>query len=76
VPRNPDELGALWSKSGKKGEYMTGTINGVNVVCFKNDRKEGNQPDWRVMKSKPKEERAAAPRSAETEPEFAPDPEW
>lgn len=59
--RNPDELGALWIKSGAKGEYMTGTINGVAVVLFKNDRKEegSKQPDWRVLKSKPKEERAA-----------------
>ena len=53
--RNPDELGALWIKSGRKGEYMTGTINGVEVVVWRNDRKTGNQPDWRVMKSKPRE---------------------
>lgn len=62
MPKNPDELGALWMKSGAKGDYMTGTINGVAVVLFRNDRKEpgGKQPDWRVMKSKPREERAAA----------------
>lgn len=57
--RNPDELGALWIKTSSRGEYMTGTINGQAVVVFKNDRKTGNQPDWRVMKSKPKEERQA-----------------
>jgi hypothetical protein len=57
--RNPDELGALWIKSGSKGDYMTGTINGQAVVVFRNDRKEegSKQPDWRVLKSKPKEER-------------------
>jgi hypothetical protein len=62
MPQN-DELGALWLKSGSKGEYMTGTINGQAVVVFKNDRKEAGskQPDWRVLKSKPKEERAAQP---------------
>jgi hypothetical protein len=57
--RNPDELGALWVKSGRKGDYMTGTIEGVGaVVLFRNDRKvEGSkQPDWRVLKSKPKDE--------------------
>lgn len=32
--KNPDELGALWLKSGAKGEYMTGIIDGVKVVCF------------------------------------------
>ena len=39
MPRNPDEVGALWLKTGSKGDYMTGEINGVKVVCFKNDRK-------------------------------------
>lgn len=53
MPKNPDELGALWTKQGAKGEYMTGMVNGQAVVCFKNDRKTGNQPDWRVLKSKP-----------------------
>ena len=55
--RNPDELGALWVKSGAKGEYMTGEINGVKVVCFRNTRAENNEraPQWRVMKSKPRE---------------------
>lgn len=59
MPNNPDELGALWLKEGQKGEYMTGTINGTPVVVFRNDRKEpgSNQPDWRVLKSKPKGER-------------------
>jgi uncharacterized protein (DUF736 family) len=56
MPRNPDEVGALWLKTGSKGDYMTGEINGVKVVCFKNDRKtESKQPDWRVMKSKPRD---------------------
>jgi uncharacterized protein (DUF736 family) len=66
MPQNPDELGALWMKSGSKGEYMTGTINGQAVVVFKNDRKEAGskQPDWRVLKSKPKEERETAAREA------------
>lgn len=61
--QNPDELGALWIKSGPKGEYMTGLINGVNVVVFRNDRKAAGskQPDWRVMKSKPKTSGSATP---------------
>ena len=51
-----EELGALWMKHGSRGEYMTGTIGGVKVVVFPNDRK-GNEkaPDWRVLKSKPRE---------------------
>lgn len=52
--RNPDELGALWIKTGQRGEFLTGTINGVAVVIFKNERKTpgSNQPDWRVLKAK------------------------
>ena len=46
--KNPDELGALWAKESSKGPYLTGEINGVKVVCFRNDRKTGKQPDWRV----------------------------
>lgn len=58
-PQNPDELGALWEKSSARGPYMTGTINGVAVVLFKNDRKTSEkQPDWRVLKAK---RRDAAP---------------
>lgn len=51
-----DELGALWIKSGPRGEYMTGTINGVAVVAFRNTNKTGGskQPDWRILKSRPK----------------------
>lgn len=58
--QNPDELGALWLKSGAKGDYMTGNIGGVGVVVFPNTRKTpgSKQPDWRVLKVKPKEERA------------------
>jgi uncharacterized protein (DUF736 family) len=54
--RDPDELGALWVKTSARGEYMSGTINGVKVVVFRNQRKAdgSNAPDWRVMKSKPK----------------------
>lgn len=54
---DPNELGALWVKSGAKGDYMTGTINGVKVVCFPNTRKSSDKaPDWRVMKSIPRGE--------------------
>lgn len=53
MPNNPDEIGALWLKSGAKGDYMTGTINGVAVVCFANKTDNPKAPTWRVMKSKP-----------------------
>ena len=72
VRNNPDELGALWTKVGAKGEYMSGTINGIAVVCFKNDRKTGNQPDWRILKAK-KREGAAMDEQQQAR---AAEPEW
>ncbi len=56
--KDPNELGALWEKTGARGTYMTGTVDGVAVVLFHNDKKEpgSKAPDWRVLKSKPKDE--------------------
>jgi uncharacterized protein (DUF736 family) len=54
--KDPNEIGALWSKTGAKGEYMTGTINGEPVVLFRNTNKRSEKaPDWRVLKSQPRE---------------------
>lgn len=54
--KDPNEIGALWEKAGAKGPYMTGTINGEKVVLFKNGNKRSDKsPDWRVLKSKPRE---------------------
>jgi hypothetical protein len=62
--KNPDELGALWLKSGNRGEYMTGTIEGIGpVVCFRNSSDNPKAPAWRVLKSKPQAERAPAQSS-------------
>lgn len=57
------EYGALWTKTGPKGEYMTGNleVNGVKVkvVAFKNtNKKNPNEPDWRILEPKPREEAA------------------
>jgi hypothetical protein len=57
-PNNPDELGALWIKTSKAGAvFMSGKIGDQEVVIFRNDHKvEGSQqPDWRVLKSKPRD---------------------
>lgn len=53
--KDPDEIGALWLKSGSKGDYMTGEVNGVKVVCFRSKSTHEKAPAWRVLKSKPKE---------------------
>lgn len=54
--RDENELGALWVKTGAKGEYMTGQINGVAVVVFRNGQKRpgSKSPDWRVLRAKPR----------------------
>ena len=61
--RNPNEIGALWVKSGAKGDYMTGSIevNGekVRVVCFAQRKTSEKSPDWRVLKSVPRDEAPA-----------------
>ena len=54
--KDPDEIGSLWLKTGKKGQYMTGEVNGQKVVCFAIDSKNPKAPTWRVLKSKPREE--------------------
>jgi hypothetical protein len=56
--KNADELGALWPKTGSKGDYFTGNVNGQKVIVFRNDRwtPDGNAPQWRIYKSRPKGE--------------------
>ena len=65
--KNPDELGALWLQSGGKGEYMTGTINGVKVFCTPTKSDNPKAPTWRVMKSKPKMEQPLDQRAPLTD---------
>ncbi len=52
--KDESEVGALWSKQGAKGEYLTGTIDGKPVVCFQNKSDNPKAPQWRVLKAKPK----------------------
>ena len=66
--KNPDDLGALWEKQGAKGPYLSGTINGVAVVCFRNKSDNPKAPAWRVLKSKPKD--GAAPVRSESDVDF------
>ena len=66
VERDDDELGALWERKSNKGELMmTGTIDGVDVVCFLVKRSSEKSPHWRVLKSRPRTEqpqRVSTPR--------------
>ena len=49
--KDPNEIGTLWLKSGRKGEYMTGEIAGQRVVLFPINSKNPKAPNWRVLKS-------------------------
>jgi hypothetical protein len=63
-----EKVGALWSKSSARGEYFTGNLElkpeqikelmdhdgKLQIVVFRNDKKTGKQPDWRILRSKPK----------------------
>lgn len=67
--KDPNEIGVLWEKTGKKGTYFTGKIGDQPVVVFKNgNKKEGsNAPDWRILRPQ-KQEREGQPVSHPSEP--------
>jgi hypothetical protein len=52
-----DEIGALWQRTSANGKtFLSGKINGADVVVFTNDHKQPGEktPDWRVFKSTPR----------------------
>lgn len=55
MPSKDDKLGALWQKTGPKGDYFTGEINGQKIVIFANGFKQSDKhPDWIIYKSVPR----------------------
>ena len=54
--KDPNEIGALWMKEGRKGKYLTGEVNGVKVVCFGVKSDNPKAPTFRVLKSQPREQ--------------------
>ena len=61
-----DKIGALWEKSdqARDNTYFTGTIEGplnlaegekLRIVCFSNKKTKDTQPDYNILKSKPRE---------------------
>lgn len=59
MPQDPEEIGAFWIRKSRKGnEFLSGKINGEEVVAFFNaNKKNPKEPDWRVKRSQPREER-------------------
>jgi uncharacterized protein (DUF736 family) len=65
--KDPNELGALWAKTSRNGaEFLSGTINGVDVVCFKVKTQTAKGPTWRVLKSQPRDGQSAGTRNLDT----------
>lgn len=64
--KDESEIGGLWAKSGAKGEYLTGEVNGVKVVCFLVKSDNQKAPTWRVLRSKPREETAQSQVAADS----------
>ena len=70
--KDPNEIGAIWEKTSAKGtEFLSGVINGVDIVCFRAKPTERG-PQWRVLKSQPRDtapprppQRATPPKPAE-----------
>ena len=70
-----DEIGALWTKTSQKGDYMTGyvLVDGAKlpIVAFRVQRGGERAPTWRLLKSKPREDQPArepAPVNADDMP--------
>lgn len=55
--KDPNELGALWAREGRKGPYLSGKVGDLDVICFPISKGGPKAPQWRVMKSTPREER-------------------
>lgn len=61
--KDPNEIDALWQRTSARGtEMLSGTVNGVEVICFRTKSDNPKAPAWRVLKSQPKGE--AKPFSA------------
>lgn len=58
MSKDPNEIGALWKKTSAKGTvFLSGVIDGKNVVAFENkDKRSEKQPDYRVLLSRPRPE--------------------
>jgi len=49
-----EPIGSLWIQQGKRGEYLSGVVNGAKVIIFRNTYKQegSKQPDWKVYARK------------------------
>jgi len=66
-----EELGALWKRQGKNETYLTGYISNwdgskTKIVVFSSkNKKNENQPDFRIYESLPLENRSGTGETSE-----------
>ncbi len=61
------EIGALWIKTSRNGvEFMSGTVNGLDIVCFRNKGTNPKSPAWTIKKSQPRDGQSAGTRQLDT----------
>ena len=61
MPERSEEIGALWISNKREG-MMTGKVNGVSIVAFKNtNKKNPNMPDWRILLARNQTPQTAKP---------------
>lgn len=56
--KDPNEIGVLWRKEGRRGEYFTGKIGDQGVVVFATNAKSSKAPTHRILKAQPKDQSA------------------
>ncbi len=62
--KDPNEIGALWRKESNRGEYLTGSIEGVGRVVLFQAKPTERGPAWRVLRAKERDQQPAqAPRA-------------
>lgn len=56
MPKDENEIGALWLKVRDGKKWLSGKIDGKSVVVFRiKDKKSDRQPDYRVLLAKKRE---------------------
>ena len=66
MPKDPNEIGALWLKEKNGHKYLSGKINGEYVVVFKvKEKRSDKSPDYRVLRSQKREDATPKPEESD-----------
>lgn len=68
MPKDPNEIGALWKSTSKGKSFLSGKIDGRKVVVFANKNKKSEKhPDFHVLLSN-RQESQEKPAPEEDDP--------